>query len=75
MLKVFVGRKLRDQLTPTECADLVADFKRYKNNGELPITFGRDAPYDHPHTPPAVLAEALKHIHLYDPEAPWPTYL
>jgi mRNA interferase YafO len=40
--------------------------------GQLPDTFGRDVPYDHPHTLPLMLAEEVKHIHLADGENPWP---
>ena len=71
MLRVFVGKAIRDSLTQTERDGLVADFKRYKSTGELPDTFGRDVPYDHAHTLPAVRAEELMHLHLAENE-PWP---
>ncbi len=71
MLKVFTTKKLRDTLTQDELDALVTDFKRYKLTGELPSSFGRDTPYNHPNTPPSVLAAKLLHIHLQDPKSPW----
>jgi mRNA interferase YafO len=40
----------------------------------LPENFGRDAPYDHPDSPRLVLEEEVQHIHLQDPEKPWPIH-
>jgi len=71
VLRVFVGKALKDTLTGKEQTQLVADFKRYKGTGDLPDTFGRDVPYDHPHTLPAVQAEELMHLHLAE-DTPWP---
>ncbi len=64
MVKVFLSVVIREVLAEKELSALVADFKRYKSTGILPSTFGRDVPYDHPHTLPSVLAEELKHLHL-----------
>lgn len=72
-MRIFKGKIFRDQLTDEEQTQLVEDFRRYRTTGELPDTFGRDAPYDHPHTLPTVLAEEIRHIHLAE-EHPWPVH-
>ena len=54
-MKVFKTELIRDQFNDEdELSQLVADFKRYKETGVPPTTFGRDALYDHPHNLPSV---------------------
>ena len=72
MIRVFKSRLFCQQLTAEQQEALVADFRHYKESGELPDTFGRDVGYDHPHTYPLVKAEQVAHIHLTDGEHPWP---
>jgi mRNA interferase YafO len=63
-MRIFKGRILMEQLTDEQADQLVTDFRNYKQHGLLPDTFGRDAGYDHPNTPPLLKAEQLRHIHL-----------
>jgi mRNA interferase YafO len=63
-MRIFKGRILMQQLTEEQADQLVADFRNYKQHGLVPNTFGRDAAYDHPNTPPMLKAEQLRHIHL-----------
>lgn len=72
MIKVFQGLVFRRQLPAGDRKRLVADFKRYKQEGVVPETFGRDVPYDHPHTLPSVLSEELQHLHLAPADDPFP---
>ena len=72
MIRVVKSRLFCQQLTAEQQEALVADFRHYKESGELPDTFGRDVGYDHPHTYPLVKAEQVAHIHLTDGEHPWP---
>ncbi len=53
-----------------ELEALVKEFAAYKRTGKLPITFGRDFPYDWPRS--AVDSE-LQHLHLHDASVkrPW----
>lgn len=71
-MRIFKGKVFRSQLTEEEQTALAEDFRRYKTTGEIPDTFGRDAPYDHPHTLPLVLIEKVQHIHLADGNGSWP---
>lgn len=64
MIRVFKSSIIRQILTDTELDELVNDFKSYKLTGNAPDHFGRDVPYDHPHTLPVILAEEVHHIHL-----------
>lgn len=68
-MRVFKGLVFRNQLTETEQAALVKDFKHYKSPDALPDTFGRDVPFDHPHTLPLALQEKLQHLHLASVES------
>ncbi|WP_271274346.1 type II toxin-antitoxin system YafO family toxin [Aliamphritea hakodatensis] len=70
-MRIFKGRVLRAQLTEQEQIALTNDFRRYKTTGELPDTFGRDAAYDHPNTPPLIQAGQVQHIHLLDESDQW----
>ncbi|MGV0035869.1 MAG: type II toxin-antitoxin system YafO family toxin [Candidatus Azotimanducaceae bacterium WSBS_2022_MAG_OTU7] len=54
-----------------ELAALSADFKRYLSGAPLGSQFGRDEPYDHPHTGPTVRTEEFRHLYLADPNKPW----
>ena len=72
-IRVLTSRIIRAQLTPSELNTLVEDFRGYKAGGGLPDLLGRDVPYDHPHTLPIIKNEEVWHLHLADPEQPWPT--
>lgn len=74
-VRVFFHKDLKERLTDAEQAALKADFKQYKETGVVPDTFGRDAPYNHPNSLPIVKAEKLSHIHLGDPDNPWPLHI
>ena len=72
MIRVFKSSIIRQILTDTELDALVNDFKSYKLTGNTPELFGRDVPYDHPHTLPVILAEKVHHIHLGSEDKPLP---
>lgn len=72
MIKIFKSAVIRQQLSQTELNALVTDFKNYKSKGIVPIHFGRDVPYDHPHTLPIVQTEQVQHIHLGSEDKPLP---
>jgi len=74
-IRVFKSALIRQQLDQQELEDLVADFLSYKQDGILPDTFGRDAPYDDDRTYPLVKAEQVSHIHLADSQAPFPRFI
>lgn len=71
MIRIFQGLVFRRQVPAGDRKRLVADFIRYKQEGVVPETFGRDAPYDHPNTLPTVLAEDLRHLHLASVDKPF----
>ena len=73
-IRVFKSNIIRTQLTQTELDALANDFRRYKTGDGVPDLFGRDVPYDHPHTLPIIKNEEVWHMHLADPEQPWPTF-
>lgn len=66
-ITVFVHDLLRkaeeSQGRMDELDALAKEFAAYKRTGRLPVTFGRDFPYEWPSS--AVDAE-LKHLHLHD---------
>ncbi|MHA7879652.1 MAG: type II toxin-antitoxin system YafO family toxin [Saccharospirillum sp.] len=70
-MRIFKGLIFRQQLSHLEQEALVQDFKRYKTTGDLPDTFGRDAPFDHPHTLPLALQERVFHLHLASANVVW----
>ena len=70
-MRIFQGRILRQQLTEEQARQLVSDFRRYKEDGLLPETFGRDVVYDHPNTLPLLKAEPLRHMHLSSASEAW----
>lgn len=70
-MRIFKGLIFRQQLSDLEQAALVQDFKSYKTTGDLPDTFGRDVPFDHPHTLPLALQERVFHLHLASAIAAW----
>ncbi len=74
-IRVFKSALIRQQLTEFELEDLAADFLSYKRDGELPDTFGRDAPYDDDRTYPLVREERVSHIHLANAETLFPRFL
>ena len=39
-----------------------------------PESFGRDAHYDQPNSLPIIRSEKEQHIHLANPQSPWPLY-
>lgn len=54
---------------PTLEASIVEDFRRYKENGELPSYFGTDVAYTEPH---AALKSGIMHIHIKFPPGSFP---
>jgi mRNA interferase YafO len=50
--------------------DEINDFVSYKSTDVVPDNFGRDVPYDHPHTLPIVKSEEVQHIHLGSEDNP-----
>jgi mRNA interferase YafO len=71
VIKVFKSRAIRELLSEEELDALVEDFRKYKEEGMQPDTFGRDVPYDHPHTLPSVRVEEVRHLHLMDETSQW----
>ena len=57
--------------TRPSTSNVAADFKRYKETGIPAACFGRDVPYDHPHTLPSVRSENLMHLHLAEGAQHW----
>ncbi|CAH1388320.1 type II toxin-antitoxin system YafO family toxin [Candidatus Nitrotoga sp. M5] len=72
-MRVFKSTIIQKILSKDELATLVSDFIKYKETGVPPDTFGRDVPFDHPHTLPIVKAEDVKHLHLANADNPFPT--
>ncbi|UJF20374.1 type II toxin-antitoxin system YafO family toxin (plasmid) [Vibrio sp. SS-MA-C1-2] len=70
-MRVFKHKILIESLTQNELDALVNDFKSYKETGVIPEFFGRDEPYNHPHTLPILKTEEVKHIHLATEDAPF----
>lgn len=70
-MRIFKGLIFRQQLSDLEQAALVQDFRNYKLTGNLPDTFGRDVPFDHPHTLLLALQERVFHLHLASANASW----
>lgn len=73
-MRVFKSQLIRDQLSEKELADLEADFRKYKSTRNIPCSFGKDAPYDHPNSPRILLIEHVWHLHLA-PRGAWPNNL
>ena len=71
MIRVFKSSVIRELLDPIDLENLVKDFKRYKEEGVQPDTFGRDVHYDHPHSLPSIRQEEVRHIHLQDKNSHW----
>lgn len=66
MIRVFKTNLISQQFSDKELTQLVSDFKRYKETGIPAHYFGRDVPYDHPHTLPSVRMEELRHLHILE---------
>lgn len=64
--KIFVDAAFRAAIPPENLADLVRQFRQYKDTGVAPPLFGRDAPYTFP---PSVAQSGLAHIHIKDQKA------
>ncbi|MGK0441985.1 MAG: mRNA interferase YafO [Pseudohongiellaceae bacterium] len=71
---VHVWTPLRESLEADELVQLKSDFEQYKTIGTLPDYFGRDVPFDHPHTLPLVLQENVQHLHITDDGQPFPIH-
>ncbi len=71
MIRVFKSDVIGQQLGKSELEQLAADFKCYKETGIPATYFGRDVPYDHPHTLPSVRDERIMHLHLAEGEQHW----
>ena len=73
-MRIFVQKDLNEQLPPQQLQALKKDFVAYKTTDLVPAHFGRDALYDHPHTPPSVRENQVWHLHLKDKDQEWPPY-
>lgn len=71
MTRIFKSGLICELLSSEEQDALVKDFLSYKRTGSVPTNFGRDVPYDHPHTLPIVIAEDIRHIHLCSEDEPF----
>jgi len=71
VIRVFKSYVIGQQLGKRELEQLAADFKRYKETGIPAACFGRDVPYDHPHTLSSVRSEDLMHLHLAEGAQHW----
>lgn len=60
-VRLFQSRLIIDTIGKAAADDLLDDFRLYKEQGILPATFGRDAPYDFTHNRQYV---QLQHIHI-----------
>lgn len=61
MIRIFTHRELKDSLGEQKTKALVEDFRAYKEGKGLPITFGRDVPYQFTHNRAYL---ELQHLHL-----------
>lgn len=61
MVKLFIHSALKESLGQENSQLLLDDFRDYKDGKGLPITFGRDVPYDFTHNRSVL---ELQHIHL-----------
>ncbi|CDL86272.1 type II toxin-antitoxin system YafO family toxin [Xenorhabdus cabanillasii] len=60
MVRIFTHRGLKEALGEQKTKALVNDFRAYKEGKGLPITFGRDVPYQFTHNRPYL---ELQHLH------------
>ncbi|MGL6159276.1 type II toxin-antitoxin system YafO family toxin [Microbulbifer sp.] len=60
MVRIFTHRDLKDTLGEQKTKALVTDFRAYKEGKGLPITFGRDVPYNFTHNRSYL---ELQHLH------------
>jgi mRNA interferase YafO len=60
-IKIFTSDRLTDDLSASEIKNLVDEFRQYKKTS-ISTIFGRDVPYDRPHS--AKSAE-LQHLHVH----------
>lgn len=71
MSRVFTYTDIRALLTADQLAQIKEDFRRYKETGDLPDTFGRDVPYDSDVTLDSVRSEEIWHLHLSGEDTSW----
>jgi len=60
-VRLFLSKLIVESVGEKESKNLLDDFRLYKQDGILPSTFGRDAPYDFTHNRQYL---ELKHIHI-----------
>lgn len=60
-VRLFQSTLIVNTIGKDAADDLLADFRLYKEQGILPSTFGRDAPYDFSHNRKYL---ELQHIHI-----------
>ena len=60
MIRIFIHHSLKDTLGEQKTSELVSDFRSYKEGKGLPITFGRDVPYQFTHNRSYL---ELQHLH------------
>lgn len=61
MVKLFIHNALKESLGEEKSQLLLDDFRDYKEGKGLPVTFGRDVPYDFTHNRSVL---ELQHLHL-----------
>ncbi|WP_339057536.1 type II toxin-antitoxin system YafO family toxin [Candidatus Regiella endosymbiont of Tuberolachnus salignus] len=60
-VRLFQSKLIVDTISKATADDLLSDFRLYKEKGILPVTFGRDVPYNFTHNRASL---ELQHIHL-----------
>ena len=60
-IKVYTSSLIRETMNSDNLSGLVFEFKSYKETGDAPLIFGRDASYDRPDS---VKKADMHHIHL-----------
>jgi len=73
VIRIFKSQLLIEQLEPEELAELVSDFREYKETGIPADRFGRDALYNDSYSLPSVRQEEVEHLHLVEP-GQWPRH-
>ena len=60
-IRLYAHNYIKEALGDERTQDLLTDFRLYKEEGKLPLMFGRDAPYDFTHNRTSL---ELRHIHI-----------
>lgn len=68
MIRIFIHHSLKDALGEQKTSALVNDFRAYKEGRGLPVTFGRDVPYQFTHNRSYL---ELQHLHFKEEGFPF----